>query len=93
MVERQQYAAWKAADIRKALREGRSPTPGPPVKDDDLDLPDIPGQSLAATAGDAVSRPEIEVLWQSGIVRQTLQAVPVLFSRSEALCALLHLPG
>lgn len=27
----QRYAAWKAADIGKALREGRQPTPGPPV--------------------------------------------------------------
>ena len=26
----QKYAAWKAADIRKAVREGRKPTPGPP---------------------------------------------------------------
>jgi hypothetical protein len=43
MAERQQYAAWKAADIRKALREGRVPQAGPPVNDDDLGLPDIPG--------------------------------------------------
>lgn len=28
LVEMQRYAAWKAADIRKALREGRTPTPG-----------------------------------------------------------------
>lgn len=28
--EMQRYAAWKAADIRKALREGRAPTPGAP---------------------------------------------------------------
>jgi len=43
MAERQQYAAWKAADIRKALREGRVPQAGPPVNDDDLGLPEIPG--------------------------------------------------
>lgn len=44
MVERKQYAFWKAADIRKALREGRKPEPGPPEKDElDLDLPDTPG--------------------------------------------------
>ncbi len=45
MAERQRYAAWKAADIRKAIREGRKPDAGPPVKEDDLDLdlPDIPG--------------------------------------------------
>ncbi len=29
----QRYAAWKAADIRKALREGRTPTPGAPGDD------------------------------------------------------------
>lgn len=28
--ERLRYAQWKAADILKALREGRTPTPGPP---------------------------------------------------------------
>lgn len=43
MAERQQYAAWKAADIRKALREGRVPQAGPPVQEDGLDLPDVPG--------------------------------------------------
>lgn len=43
MAERQQYAAWKAADIRKALREGRVPQAGPPVQEDSLDLPDVPG--------------------------------------------------
>ncbi|XP_078433071.1 hydroxyproline-rich glycoprotein family protein [Wolffia australiana] len=28
--QKQKYAAWKAADIRKALKEGRKPEPGPP---------------------------------------------------------------
>jgi len=28
LVDMQKYAAWKAADINKALREGRQPTPG-----------------------------------------------------------------
>ncbi|KAI3964545.1 hypothetical protein MKW92_021228 [Papaver armeniacum] len=36
--QRQKYAAWKAADIRKALKEGRKPEPGPPGGDkDELD--------------------------------------------------------
>lgn len=30
------YAVWKAADIRKALKEGRNPEPGPPGGDKDL---------------------------------------------------------
>ncbi|GMJ15982.1 extensin-like, homolog of mammalian LYST-INTERACTING PROTEIN5 [Hibiscus trionum] len=37
--QKQKYAVWKAADIRKALKEGRSPIPGPPNGDDDLSVP------------------------------------------------------
>lgn len=37
--EKQKYAAWKAADIRKAVKEGRTPKPGPPAGDDDLSVP------------------------------------------------------
>ncbi|XP_009378721.2 protein HOMOLOG OF MAMMALIAN LYST-INTERACTING PROTEIN 5 [Pyrus x bretschneideri] len=37
--QKQKYAAWKAADIRKALKEGRKPQAGPPAGDDDLSLP------------------------------------------------------
>ncbi|KAF7815893.1 MAMMALIAN LYST-INTERACTING PROTEIN 5-like protein [Senna tora] len=37
--EKQKYAAWKAADIRKALKEGRKPTAGPPAGDEDLSVP------------------------------------------------------
>ncbi|GLT57532.1 hypothetical protein SLA2020_304980 [Shorea laevis] len=36
--QKQKYAAWKAADIRKAIKEGRKPTPGPPAGDDDLSV-------------------------------------------------------
>ncbi|KAL0914789.1 hypothetical protein M5K25_015168 [Dendrobium thyrsiflorum] len=36
------YAVWKAADIRKALKEGRKPEPGPPGGDEDLFVPSIP---------------------------------------------------
>lgn len=42
LVDVQRYAAWKAADIRKALREGRQPTPGNGnAAPDDL-LPGVP---------------------------------------------------
>ncbi|CAL1384662.1 unnamed protein product [Linum trigynum] len=34
--QKQKYAVWKAADIRKALKEGRTPNPGPPVDDEDM---------------------------------------------------------
>ncbi|KAJ7535578.1 hypothetical protein O6H91_12G039300 [Diphasiastrum complanatum] len=34
--QKQKYSEWKAADIRKALSEGRKPQPGPPVGDQDL---------------------------------------------------------
>lgn len=37
--QKQKYAAWKAADIRKALKEGRKPQAGPPAGDDDLSVP------------------------------------------------------
>lgn len=37
--QKQKYAAWKAADIRKALKEGRKPTAGPPAGDEDLSVP------------------------------------------------------
>ncbi|XP_061989275.1 protein HOMOLOG OF MAMMALIAN LYST-INTERACTING PROTEIN 5-like isoform X1 [Rosa rugosa] len=29
--QKQKYAAWKAADIRKAVKEGRKPQAGPPA--------------------------------------------------------------
>ncbi|KAL3636987.1 hypothetical protein CASFOL_019286 [Castilleja foliolosa] len=34
--QKQKYAAWKAADISKALKEGKKPIPGPPGGDKDL---------------------------------------------------------
>ncbi|KAK4491752.1 hypothetical protein RD792_002527 [Penstemon davidsonii] len=34
--QKHKYAVWKAADIRKALKEGRKPLPGPPGGDKDL---------------------------------------------------------
>ncbi|KAL4333278.1 hypothetical protein GQ457_07G013020 [Hibiscus cannabinus] len=37
--QKQKYAVWKAADIRKALKEGRKPVPGPPNGDEDLSVP------------------------------------------------------
>lgn len=44
--EKQKYAAWKAADIRKAMKEGRKPVPGPPGGGEDLSIPPItPGVS------------------------------------------------
>lgn len=34
--QKQKYAVWKAGDIRKALKEGRTPTPGPPGGDENI---------------------------------------------------------
>ncbi|KAL8033491.1 hypothetical protein ABFX02_13G162400 [Erythranthe guttata] len=42
--EKQKYAVWKAADIRKAVKEGRKPIPGPPGGDEDLSV-------LSSTSG------------------------------------------
>lgn len=42
----QKYAAWKAADINKALREGRTPTPGNgDAAPADLSLPGVPSHA------------------------------------------------
>ena len=54
LIDMQRYAAWKAGDIRKALREGRTPTAGAPASAadaeqelfDELGLPSVPGRQL-----------------------------------------------
>ncbi|KAK9799348.1 hypothetical protein WJX73_008904 [Symbiochloris irregularis] len=51
MAERQRYAAWKAADIRKAIREGRTPTAGPPLAEDSSLLP-LPSADLPSILPD-----------------------------------------
>jgi hypothetical protein len=59
IADMQRYAAWKAADIRKALREGRAPTPGPPPAPPPVTsmLTGFCSRVLAraSTAGDAVA--------------------------------------
>ncbi|OWZ75792.1 vacuolar protein sorting-associated protein VTA1 [Cryptococcus neoformans Bt85] len=42
MEQKLQYARWKAADGAKALREGRTPKPGPPITEDEALLPAPP---------------------------------------------------
>ncbi|XP_021687600.2 protein HOMOLOG OF MAMMALIAN LYST-INTERACTING PROTEIN 5 isoform X2 [Hevea brasiliensis] len=60
--QKQKYAVWKAADIRKALKEGRKPNPGPPDGDEDLSVPSIApggGYDLGPTETSVTSpRPE-----------------------------------
>eukprot|EP00475_Leptophrys_vorax_P038594 TRINITY_DN6834_c0_g2_i1.p1 TRINITY_DN6834_c0_g2~~TRINITY_DN6834_c0_g2_i1.p1 ORF type:complete len:345 (+),score=7.37 TRINITY_DN6834_c0_g2_i1:2-1036(+) len=55
--QRQRYAVWKAADIRKALAEGRRPAPGPPGGDPNAPIPGSlpPSGSLPASAPPASS--------------------------------------
>ncbi|XP_022941208.1 protein HOMOLOG OF MAMMALIAN LYST-INTERACTING PROTEIN 5-like [Cucurbita moschata] len=48
--KKRKYAVWKAADIRKALKEGRKPQPGPPSGDEDLS---VPSSAPTTTANDA----------------------------------------
>ncbi|KAK7840297.1 protein HOMOLOG OF MAMMALIAN LYST-INTERACTING PROTEIN 5 [Quercus suber] len=55
--EKQKYAAWKAADIRKALKEGRKPNPGPPAGDDDLSIPSLSGSYDIGPSETAVTSP------------------------------------
>ncbi|KIR40441.1 vacuolar protein sorting-associated protein VTA1 [Cryptococcus deuterogattii 99/473] len=47
-----QYARWKAADGAKALREGRTPKPGPPIPEDEALLPAPPAGSPDALSHD-----------------------------------------
>ncbi|KAG5060594.1 hypothetical protein JHK87_001623 [Glycine soja] len=46
--QKQKYAVWKAAEIRKALKEGRKPTTGPPTGDDNLSVPE---EKVISTVG------------------------------------------
>jgi hypothetical protein len=54
LIDMQKYAAWKAADINKALREGRQPMPGnsssPPTAAADSDA--APAEQRAAAEPD-----------------------------------------
>ncbi|CAK0749802.1 hypothetical protein CVIRNUC_001939 [Coccomyxa viridis] len=74
LIDMQRYAAWKAADIRKALREGRQPTAGNPAGAasaeqellDDLGLPSVPGGLAGSQAGGQSGVPDEHVLPSSG---------------------------
>ncbi|XP_057430756.1 protein HOMOLOG OF MAMMALIAN LYST-INTERACTING PROTEIN 5-like [Lotus japonicus] len=57
--QKQKYAAWKAVDIRKALKEGRKPTPGPPAGDNDMSIPsNAPSNTYdLGTTGTSVTSP------------------------------------
>ncbi|CAA0833629.1 Protein HOMOLOG OF MAMMALIAN LYST-INTERACTING PROTEIN 5 [Striga hermonthica] len=57
--QKQKYAVWKAADIRKALKEGRKPVPGPPGGDEDLSVPSSApsgGYDLEPSRSDSTTR-------------------------------------
>uniref|UniRef100_A0A7N0VMZ1 Uncharacterized protein n=1 Tax=Kalanchoe fedtschenkoi TaxID=63787 RepID=A0A7N0VMZ1_KALFE len=61
--QKQKYAAWKAVDIRKALKEGRKPEPGTPADDKDLSLPSQPStdaHDFTASSTAPVTRPPHE---------------------------------
>ncbi|KAI5451314.1 hypothetical protein NCC49_001909 [Naganishia albida] len=53
--QKQQYARWKAADIAKALKEGRTPTPGPPAGEENVGTDGE--EPAASTSGTAASPP------------------------------------
>ena len=56
--QKQKYAAWKAADIRKAVKEGRKPTAGPPAGDDDLSfLPSTPNTTHNVGTNETTASP------------------------------------
>ncbi|CAI5468033.1 unnamed protein product, partial [Closterium sp. Yama58-4] len=51
--QKQRYAVWKAADIRRALADGRRPTPGPPGGDADAAAANAPALTDAAASASA----------------------------------------
>lgn len=55
IVEKTRYALWRAAEIRKALREGRQPAPPP-----DAGMPAAAGTGSSAAAGDLFAGPAYE---------------------------------
>ena len=76
LIDMQRYAAWKAADIRKALREGRQPTAGNPAGAasaeqellDDLGLPSVPG----------MQRTSASHTWSSCCMKASMHSTKVL---------------
>lgn len=61
--QKQKYAAWKAADIRKALKEGRKPVPGPPGDEGDTsELSSAPSDTydLQSSGTDSIIKPAPE---------------------------------
>ncbi|CAN4103975.1 unnamed protein product [Withania somnifera] len=59
--QKQKYAAWKAADIRKALKEGRKPVPGPPGDEGDTsESPQSDTHDLRPIGFDSVIKPTSE---------------------------------
>ncbi|KAJ4826014.1 hypothetical protein Tsubulata_023004 [Turnera subulata] len=62
--QKQKYAVWKAADIRKALKEGRRPNPGPPDGDDNLSIPSS-GYDIGSSDATAYHGGESELPTQS----------------------------
>lgn len=62
--QKQKYAVWKAADIRKAIKEGRKPVPGPPGGETDFSSPSSTSGGYDVeprnTGHDVISGPEQE---------------------------------
>ncbi|XP_074345926.1 protein HOMOLOG OF MAMMALIAN LYST-INTERACTING PROTEIN 5-like isoform X2 [Apium graveolens] len=58
--QKQKYAAWKAADISKALKEGRKPVAGPPGVDNDLSSPSSSGYDPEKSNTDPDMKPAPE---------------------------------
>ncbi|EJT52086.1 late endosome to vacuole transport-related protein [Trichosporon asahii var. asahii CBS 2479] len=55
----EEYARWKAADLAKALREGREPVHGPPVPEEPLVDPDLPSAPIDAADAAALGLPSV----------------------------------
>ncbi|KAI5065230.1 hypothetical protein GOP47_0019925 [Adiantum capillus-veneris] len=70
--QKQKYAAWKAADIRKALSEGRKPVPGPPGGDEDFVMSPRRSVDSVGSPYDATTRMQHAPSGSFGDVNPTL---------------------
>ncbi|CAA2983587.1 HOMOLOG OF MAMMALIAN LYST-INTERACTING PROTEIN 5 [Olea europaea subsp. europaea] len=79
--QKQKYAAWKAADIRKAIKEGRKPIPGPPGGDEDLS---VPSRTSSGERDLDPSSNDFAVRTEAGITDPATRAAPESNSFSES---------
>ncbi|KAL8046324.1 hypothetical protein ABFX02_08G170600 [Erythranthe guttata] len=73
--QKQKYAAWKAVDIRRALKEGRTPNPGPPGSEkdygDEYDLEPV-GPNSSRVDPSTTTAPDSDQMYGDNVTFQNL---------------------